>query len=95
MNAPSTMVVPSRRIGRSILAILTGILVGIVLSVATDSGLHAVGLAPSLKEHWPNQLLALASVYRLVYGILGSYVIAWLAPSRPMGHSLFAGILVC
>lgn len=93
MNAPSTPTAPSRRIGRSILALLAGIVVGIVLSTGTDFGLHAIGFAPSVKERWPNHLLALATLYRSVYGILGSYVIAWLAPNRPMGHSLVAGAL--
>ena len=93
MNAPSTRPVPSRRIGRSILALLAGILVGIVFSMGTDFGLHAIGLAPSLKERWPNHLLVLATLYRSIYGILGSYVIARLAPNRPMGHSLLAGAL--
>ena len=93
MNAPSTRTVPSRRIGRSILALLAGILVGIVFSMGTDFGLHAIGLAPSLKERWPNHLLVLATLYRSIYGILGSYVIARLAPNRPMGHSLLAGAL--
>lgn len=93
MNAPSTPPVPSRRIGRSILAVLAGILVGIVFSTGTDFGLNAIGFAPSLKEQWPNHLLVLATLYRSIYGILGSYVIARLAPNRPMGHSLVAGVL--
>lgn len=93
MNTPSTPTAPSRHIGRSILAVLAGIVVGIVLSTGTDFGLHAIGFAPSVKERWPNHLLALATLYRSIYGILGSYVIAWLAPNRPMGHSLVAGAL--
>jgi hypothetical protein len=93
MNAQSAPQVPSQRIGRSILAVLAGILVGIFFSTGTDFGLHAIGFAPSIKERWPNQLLGLATLYRSIYGILGSYVIAWLAPNRPMGHSLLAGIL--
>jgi len=93
MNTPSTSAAPSRRIGRSILAVLAGIVVGIVLSTGSDFGLHAIGFAPSIKERWPNHLLALATLYRSIYGILGSYVIAWLAPNRPMGHSLVAGTL--
>jgi hypothetical protein len=52
-----------------------------------------IGFAPSIKERWPNHLLGLATLYRAIYGILGSYVIARLAPNRPMGHSLLAGIL--
>jgi len=93
MNAPSTPQVPFGRIGRSILAVLAGIVVGIVFSTATDFGLHAVGFAPSVNERWPNHLLVLATLYRSIYGILGSYVIARLAPNRPMGHSLVAGTL--
>ena len=93
MNAHPTPRVPSRRIGRSILAVLAGIVVGIVFSTATDFALHAIGFAPSVKERWPNHLLALAVLYRSIYGIFGSYVIARLAPSRPMGHSLVAGTL--
>ena len=93
MNAPPTPQVPSRRIGRSILAVLAGILVGILFSTGTDFAFHAIGFAPSLKERWPNHLLVVATLYRSIYGILGSYVIARLAPNRPMGHSLVAGAL--
>jgi len=93
MNTQSAPQVVSRRIGRSILAVLAGIVVGIVLSTATDFGLHAIGLAPSIKDGWPNRLLALATAYRSIYGVLASYVIARLAPNRPMGHSLVAGTL--
>jgi len=69
--------------------------VGIVLSVGTDWGLHFIGLvpAPARNERWPNQLLLLAAVYRSIYGVIASFIIAWLAPNRPMGHSLLAGAL--
>jgi len=93
MSTPSTPPAPSRRIGRSILAVLAGIVVGIVFSTGTDFGLHAIGFAPSVKERWPNHLLVVATLYRTIYGILGGYVIARLAPDRPMGHSLAAGAL--
>src|SRR5205823_13357342 len=83
----------TRRLGRSILALLAGIVVGIILSLGTDVGLHAIGLAPALSQGWPNQLLVLATAYRSAYGVLASYVIARLAPNRPMGHSLLAGAL--
>lgn len=91
MNAPSASSASTRRIGRSILAVLTGVVIGIVLSTATDFALHAIGIAPSVRERWSNQLLVVATAYRSIYGILGSYVIARLAPNRPMGHALFAG----
>jgi hypothetical protein len=93
MNTQSDSQVPPPRLGRSVMALLAGIAVGILLSVGTDFGLHAIGLAPSPKERWPNNLLVLAATYRSIYGILASYVIARLAPNRPMAHSLLAGVL--
>jgi len=91
MNAQSDLPVQSRRVGRSILALLAGIAVGIVLSVGTDWVLRVTGVAPA--QPWSNQLLLLAVIYRSIYGVIASYVIAWLAPNRPMGHSLLAGAL--
>ena len=93
MNTPSDSQGGSRKLGRSILALLAGIVVGIVLSVGTDWCLRAVALAPAGNGRWPEQLLLLAAVYRSIYGVAGSYVIAWLAPNRPMGHALLAGAL--
>ena len=95
MNTQLSAQAPPRRIGRSILAVLAGIAVGIVLSTGTDFGLHVIGLAPvpSLKHPWPNHLLALATLYRSIYGILASYVIARLAPNHPMAHSLWTAVL--
>ena len=93
MNTQPSPQVFSRRIGRSILAVLAGIVIGIVLSTGTDFALHAIGLTPSPKERWPNNLLMLATFYRSIYGIFGAYVIARLAPSRPMAHAIAAGVL--
>jgi len=84
--------VQPRRLGRSILAVLAGIAVGIVLALGTDWALRVSGLAPQ-NGRWPNQLLLLAAVYRGIYGVIASYVIAWLAPNRPMAHALLAGAL--
>ncbi len=93
MNAQSDPQAGPRRLVRSILAILAGIVTGIVLSMGTDLSLHIVGLAPALSVRWPNKLLLLATTYRSVYAVFASYVIAGLAPSRPMAHSLLAGVL--
>ena len=93
MNTRSDPQGRPRRPGRSILALLAGIVVGIVLSAGTDWGLRVIGLAPAQNERWPDQFLLLAAVYRSIYGVIASYVIAWLAPNRPMGHSLVAGAL--
>jgi len=37
--------------------------------------------------------LLLATAYRIVYGIAGSYVTARLAPDRPMQHALLGGFI--
>ena len=52
-----------------------------------------MGVAPAQNARWPDQLLLVAAVYRSIYGVIAGYVIAWLAPNRPMGHALLAGAL--
>jgi hypothetical protein len=93
MNVQTKSRIPPRHLGRSILALLAGIVVGIVLSVGTDLGLHASGVVPVQSERWPNQRLVLATAYRSIYGVIAGYVIARLAPNRPMGHAIVAGAL--
>jgi len=82
-----------RRVGRSILAVLAGIVVGAALSLGTDALLAAVGVFPKVGKQMSDALFALATAYRIVYGIVGSYVIARLAPDRPMQHALIGGVL--
>ena len=89
----STSEHPPRRIGRSIGAVLAGILVGVIITIATDALMHVIGIFPPLGQTMSNQLFLLATAYRIVYGVLGSYVIARLAPDRPMQHALVGGVM--
>jgi hypothetical protein len=84
---------PPRRTGQSIGAVLAGIAAGVVLSLGTDSALRAAGIIPPLGQQPPmsDSLFLLATAYRIVYGIAGSYIIARLAPDRPMQHALVGG----
>lgn len=82
-----------RKIGRSIGAVLAGILAVIILSIGTDLLLHAIGILPGLGEPVGDSLLLVATVYRTIYSITGSYITAWLAPDRPMNHALAGGVL--
>jgi peptidoglycan/LPS O-acetylase OafA/YrhL len=82
-----------RRVGRSIVAVLAGILVGAVLSIGTDVALHAAGIFPPIGQWAGSSLFAIATGYRTVYNVVGSYLIARLAPNRPMGHALVGGFL--
>lgn len=84
----------SRRLGRSLAALLLGFVVVVVLSLGTDHLLHAVEIYPP----WGQPMHAaglnlLALAYRCVYGVLGGYVTARAAPRSPLGHALVGGAI--
>ena len=81
------------RILKSIGAVLAGILVGAILSLGTDVVLHATRVFPPWGQPASNALLLLATAYRTVYSVAGSYITARLAPNRPMLHALMLGVL--
>src|SRR5215831_13533299 len=85
--------VPSRHIGRGILALVAGMLTAIILSLGTDLGLHAIGLTPALGQPMSDPWLLLATTYRTSYGVVASYIVARLAPYRPMQHALIGGFI--
>jgi hypothetical protein len=82
-----------RRIGRSIGAVLAGLLAIVILSTATDAVLHATGVFPPFGQAMADGLFVLALAYRTVYGVGGSYLTARLAPDRPMQHALALGVV--
>jgi drug/metabolite transporter (DMT)-like permease len=81
------------RILKSIGAVLAGILVGAVLSLGTDVVLHAARVFPPWDQPASDALLLLATAYRTIYSVAGSYITARLAPNRPMLHALVLGVL--
>ena len=81
----------SRRLGRSIWAMFAGFLVGAVLSLGTDEIMHLLKIYPPWGERMSDPLFALATAYRITYNILGAYVVARLAPHRPMWHAMVLG----
>lgn len=81
------------RIGQSIGALFAGFVANVALSLGTDLGLHAIGLFPALGQPMAVNLLAIATAYRTLYGIVSSYIVARLAPNRPMGHALTGGAI--
>jgi hypothetical protein len=86
---------PPRPIGRSIIAVLAGMIAGVILTIGTDIVLHAIGVFPPWGQSMAGfeGALLLATVYRTIYGIVGSYIAARLAPDRPMLHALALGTL--
>jgi hypothetical protein len=84
-----------RRTLQSIGAVLAGMVVGIALTLGTDELLHVAGIFPPWGQSMTGYdgALLLATAYRVVYSIAGSYVIARLAPNRPMLHALVGGVI--
>lgn len=82
-----------RHIGRSIVAVLVGMLTVVILSLGTDLALHAAGIFPPLGLRMSNALFVLATAYRTVYAVAGGYVTAWFAPNRPVYHAVVNGFI--
>lgn len=82
-----------RRILRRIGAVAAGMLAIIILSLGTDVVLHATGIYPPWLQPMSDALFLLATAYRIVYAVLGSYIAARLAPDRPMRHAMVLGVV--
>jgi hypothetical protein len=82
-----------RRTLRSVGAVLAGLVAIFILSTGTDVLLHATGVFPLFGQPMSDPLFLLAMAYRIVYGIGTSYLVARLAPDRPMGHALALGVV--
>jgi hypothetical protein len=85
--------VPARRPGaaRSFGAVLAGFAAIFVLSTAVDMALHASGVYPPYGERMSDGLFALATAYRVLFGIAGCWLAARLAPAWPMAHARALG----
>jgi len=80
-----------RNTGRSILAIVAGIVVNFI-ALPIDQLLHTLEVYPPWNvpmTETSDNLLALA--YRIVLGVASGWVVARLAPSAPMKHALILG----
>lgn len=91
MAAPSSS---PRRLRRSTLAVLAGLVGLVALSLGTDQILHVLKVYPPWGEPmYEPGLNLLALAYRIVYAVLGSYLTARLAPRAPMRHALVLGVI--
>jgi hypothetical protein len=87
----TSTVAPSRTRGAA--AVAAGFVLTALLSLATDVVMHAIGIFPPWGEPMSGALFAWATIYRVVYTVVGGYVTAALAPVRPMMHVMvLAGI---
>jgi hypothetical protein len=77
---------------RSFGALFAGFLVVVVLSIGADLLMHATGVFPPWGEPMSDSRFLLATVYRILFAVVGSYVTARFAPHRPMKHALLGGV---
>jgi hypothetical protein len=78
---------------RSVGAVFAGMIVVIVLSIGTHALLRAIGVFPPGSQRMSDAEFVIASICRIVYTVIGAYVTATLAPTRPMQHALFYGLV--
>ena len=83
----------NKKVLKSIGAVLAGIIVGIILTLVTDELLHLAGVFPPWGEPAGDGPLVLATIYRAIYNVAGSYLTARLAPDQPMQHALVGGVV--
>jgi peptidoglycan/LPS O-acetylase OafA/YrhL len=78
---------------RSIGAVFAGLVAIVVLSLVTDTILHATGIYPPWFQPMDTHFWVLALLYRVVYGIIGGSLTARLAPGRPIRHAMILGVI--
>lgn len=93
MSSAAATTAQARRLGQSAWAIFAGFLFVVVFSVATDALLHKLGVFPPLGQYTSGGPLLFATAYRVIFGVVGSYITARLAPHSPMGHALVGGCI--
>jgi len=82
-----------RRTLRGIGAVLAGFLMIMIITTATDLAMHSTGVFPPPGQPMSNAFWLLATAYRIVYGVVGCYTAARLAPDQPMRHALALGVV--
>jgi hypothetical protein len=75
--------------GKSVWAVVAGVLFIIIVTTLIDVALHVAKIYPS--EKLTDTLALLASSYRLVISIAGAYLTAKLAPANPLKHAMILG----
>lgn len=79
--------------GKSIWAVVAGVLVIIVVTTLVDTVLHAIGVYPPMGQPMNDSLALLATSYRIVIAIGGAWLTARLSPSAPMKHAMILGLV--
>ena len=73
---------------KSILAVVAGIIFVIAVTTVIDVALHLTHVYPPIPRPLDDRLAALATSYRVVISIAGTWLTAWLAPDKPVMHAI-------
>lgn len=79
--------------GRSIWAVVAGLIVVVGLALIGDVISQKTGLYPMDGSVATNGAFAIFLAYRLVFTVLGGYVTARLAPQNPVKHAVILGAI--
>jgi hypothetical protein len=79
--------------GRRAGAIAAGFIATALLSLGADGLMYWTGVFPRSGVAMSDRLFVLATAYRVVFTILGGYVTASLARSRPMWHVMILAVI--
>jgi lysozyme family protein len=79
--------------GRSIWAVVAGVLFVVVVSTLVDMALHAAKVYPPMDQPLDDRLAVLATAYRFAISVAGAWLTARLAPQNPMKHALILGVI--
>ena len=79
--------------GRSIWAILAGVLFVVIASTVVDVVLHNMGVYAPMPAPLSDKLAVLALSYRVVIGVIAGWLTAKLAPKDPMRHAMLLGYI--
>ena len=92
---PTTQPAPSAKpsLGRSIWSLFAGFAFVVFATLAADKFLEMLHVFPPLGQYASDKPLLLATAYRFVFGVMGSYLTARLAPRSPMLHAMIGGAI--
>ncbi len=77
--------------GKSIWAVVAGLLLTIIVTTLVDVLLHVIGVFGPWDQPLDDRLSAIALSYRVAITIAGGWLTAKMAPQNPMKHALVLG----
>ena len=78
---------------KNIGAVVAGFIVVVILSIVTDLVLEKTNLMKKPFDLNPLWLIVFVIFYRCLFGVIGSYITARLAPAKPMRLAMIGGMI--